>query len=202
MVKHIIFDLGRVLVGFDPQNYLDSFHLPAAQTEQIIQECFHTNLWNELDRGTYTYHEVADIIGRRHPELDSVIHQILGDAIYGIFTELEAGCTFLEKCVQHNYSCYYLTNFGSEGFHYVSQKFDFFRLFQGGTASYEIHSIKPEPEIYLHFLKKYRLKAEECLFIDDTPSNVQAAQALGFYGIVYTDHLSMEKEFEQYTRHF
>lgn len=194
MIKHIIFDLGRVLIGFDPINYLRRFHIPEEQIRQIIKECFSTELWNELDRGTYTYKEAADIVGERCPELDSIIHQALGNEIYQIFTELEPGISFLQKCIQQNYSCYYLTNFGSEGFQYVSQHFDFFKGFSGGTASYEIHSIKPEKDIYLHLLNKYALLAEECIFIDDNEQNVIAANALGFHGIVYTEHTNLDKE--------
>ena len=59
--------------------------------------------------------------------------------------------------------------------------------FDGGVASCEVQVNKPDPRIYKALLKKYQLKASECIFIDDRLENVQAAFALGFAGIQMKD---------------
>mgnify|MGYP002564393919 CR=1 FL=1 len=59
--------------------------------------------------------------------------------------------------------------------------------FDGGVASCEVQVNKPDPQIYKALLKKYQLKASECIFIDDRLENVQAAFALGFAGIQMKD---------------
>ena len=59
--------------------------------------------------------------------------------------------------------------------------------FDGGVASCEVQVNKPDPQIYKALLKKYQLKASECVFIDDRLENVQAAFALGFAGIQMKD---------------
>ena len=53
----------------------------------------------------------------------------------------------------------------------------------GKVVSYQIHAIKPEPEIYLYLLEKYNLKAEECLFFDDRAQKVEGAEKLGIQAI-------------------
>lgn len=195
MIKHVIFDLGRVLIGFEPDKHFQKFQLSQQQIQAIMHECFETNLWNELDRGTYTYRQVAGILAKKYPDLDGVIYDILGEEFYDVFTELADGIGFLKKCVADGYNCYYLSNFGEEGFTYVKQKFSWFSLFKGGIASYELRSTKPEPEIYLHLLEKYNLKAQECIFLDDTEKNVRAARELGLHGIVYTNQAQVNEEF-------
>lgn len=184
MIKHVIFDLGQVLIGFKPLEFLLSYQISPQQCKAIARECFETDLWNEVDRGTYFYKDAAALLCTKFPDIAHILSPVFTKDIYKIFTELEKGSALLRWCAQQGYDCYYLSNFGSEGFHYVNQKFDFFKVFKGGTASYEIHSIKPEPEIYTHFLKTYALNPEECVFIDDNPKNIEAASILGFHGIV------------------
>ena len=62
--------------------------------------------------------------------------------------------------------------------------------------SYTVHLAKPDPAIYQTLLDRYGLKAEECVFLDDTVRNVEAAQALGIAGIVVTSQEQAKKELE------
>ena len=62
--------------------------------------------------------------------------------------------------------------------------------------SYTVHLAKPDPAIYQTLLDRYGLKAEECVFLDDTVRNVEAAQALGIAGIVETSQEQAKKELE------
>ena len=68
---------------------------------------------------------------------------------------------------------------------------------QGGILSYQEKVIKPSPEIYQLFLARYGLKARECVFLDDTPANVEAAQKEGMKGIIFRDLIQAKAELEQ-----
>ena len=57
--------------------------------------------------------------------------------------------------------------------------------------------IKPDPAIYKLLLSRYGLKAEECVFLDDTPANVEAAKALGMQGIRFLDKEQAEAELQK-----
>ena len=65
---------------------------------------------------------------------------------------------------------------------------------EGGILSYKEHLIKPEPEIYQLLLKRYGLKAEESVFLDDTLKNVEAAEEQGIHGIHFLTKEQAEEE--------
>ena len=73
---------------------------------------------------------------------------------------------------------------------------EFIPLTDGGVFSCFEKITKPDPEIYLRLCKRYSLKPEECVFIDDTQKNVDAAQKLGMKGIHFTSQTG-EQLFEQ-----
>lgn len=54
-------------------------------------------------------------------------------------------------------------------------------LFDHVFLSQEMHMAKPNDDIYLEVLKQTGAHAEECLFIDDSKTNLEAAEALGFH---------------------
>ncbi len=67
----------------------------------------------------------------------------------------------------------------------------------GGILSYQDQLIKPSPEIYRLFLKRYGLKAEECVFIDDTQVNITAALAEGMEGILFVTLEQTKQELQK-----
>ena len=70
------------------------------------------------------------------------------------------------------------------------------KLMDGGIMSYEVQLIKPDLAIYQTLMERYDLQPEECVFLDDTVRNVEAAQALGIAGIVVTSQEQAKKELE------
>ena len=70
------------------------------------------------------------------------------------------------------------------------------KLMDGGIMSYEVQLIKPDLIIYQTLIERYDLQPEECVFLDDTVRNVEAAQALGIAGIVVTSQEQAKKELE------
>jgi putative hydrolase of the HAD superfamily len=81
---------------------------------------------------------------------------------------------------------YLLSNYGKTSFEAARDKgrLSFLPLVDGSVISYEVQIVKPENGIYKALLAKYNLKAEECVFLDDKPENIEAAVKLGFHGIV------------------
>ena len=65
---------------------------------------------------------------------------------------------------------------------------------EGGILSYKDQLIKPEPEIYQLLLKRYGLKADESVFLDDTLVNVKAAEEQGIQGIHFLTKEQAEEE--------
>ena len=63
--------------------------------------------------------------------------------------------------------------------------------------SHEMHDMKPFPNIYKRFLAKTKLKAKDCVFVDDSTVNVGTAMTLGFKGIVYHDEDNLKEKFQE-----
>ena len=79
---------------------------------------------------------------------------------------------------------YYLSNFSRRVETEAAAELSFLKEMDGGILSYKERLIKPDPAIYRLLLARYGLSAEESVFLDDTPENVEAAKALGMQGIV------------------
>ena len=93
------------------------------------------------------------------------------------------GVALLKEVKRRGYRLYGLTNWEAETIGVAYERYDFFSLFDGIVVSGEEYVIKPEPEIYRRLLDRYRLRADECLFIDDNAQNIEAALALGFAAV-------------------
>ena len=92
----------------------------------------------------------------------------------------------VRRLKNHGYCVYYLSNIPQDVLELLTER-GVLTQFDGGVASCEVQVNKPDPQIYKALLKKYQLKASECIFIDDRLENVQAAFALGFAGIQMKD---------------
>ena len=177
MYKNIIFDLGNVLLSFNPMEYLRS-KISEEKIGEVFKAIFQSEEWIMLDRGTITEKEAINNIIERNSMYRDDINLAFKDW-YGILKPIEDTIKVLEDLKDKGYNVYYLSNFHELAFKEVSTKNSFFGLFDGGVVSYEEKIIKPEEEIYRLILKRYNLEPSETIFIDDTKANVEGANKLG-----------------------
>jgi HAD superfamily hydrolase (TIGR01509 family) len=123
--------------------------------------------------------------------LEAFKGDIWGDNFY-----LNDAVVDIIKYLATEYNLYYLTNIDEYNFLRCSES-EVFSYFKGGIPSYKTEFKKPDPEIYKLLLEKYKLKAEETVFIDDSAVNVQAATDLGIHGIVYDKDTDIESEIQE-----
>jgi len=192
-MKNIIFDFGGVLLDWNP----DHFYLPYFNGNTNRMEDFYATtqiktLNKELDRGMPFDTFLTNMI-RKFPQYASELklwknawHKMLGDKI-------EGSIEILHKLNANGYQLYGLTNWSADTFPYVYYTHDFFHIFKDIVVSGREHTIKPEAEIYQICLQRNRLEPSETIFIDDNLDNVAAAQALGIYGIHFTDAVELQK---------
>lgn len=93
---------------------------------------------------------------------------------------------------------YAITNWSHEKFPRACELFPFFNLFDGVIVSGVEKLIKPDPEIFKLFLRRYDLKAKDCLFTDDLETNVRSAESLGFKGHVFKEPEGFKKFLKGY----
>ena len=183
MYKNIIFDLGGVMVDFDPKTYLVDRFCNAEVEEQVSQLTFESEEWKLLDAGLITRSEANLRMLARAKEYGRVfeVQGVLDDWLH-ILRPRRRMQELVRRLKNHGYSVYYLSNIPEDVLALLKERGVLDR-FDGGVASCEVHINKPDPRIYQALLDKYGLKASECVFIDDNLANVQAAFTLGFVGI-------------------
>ena len=195
MIKNIIFDIGNVLLEFKPLDYLKTTFNDDNIEKLIFKEVFQCEEWLHLDRGTLTQDEAIKIIASRNPNHAVHIKKCMDNWI-DILTPMEGTIKILNELKEKGYKLYLLSNFHSLAFETVYAKYDFFKHFHGGIISYKENLLKPEAEIYTKLLETYKLKAEECLFIDDTLANIEAAHRLGIKIFHFEGYEALEKDLE------
>ena len=187
MYKNIIFDLGGVMVDFDPKTYLVDRFCNAEVEEQVSQLTFESEEWKLLDAGLITRSEANLRMLARAKEYGRAfeVQGVLDDWLH-ILRPRHRMEELVRRLKSHGYCVYYLSNIPQDVLDLLRDR-GVLDGFDGGVASCEVHVNKPDPKIYKALLDKYSLKAEECVFIDDRLENVQAAFALGFAGIQMKD---------------
>lgn len=185
MYKNIIFDLGNVLLSFNPKDYLKS-KISEDRIDDVYKAIFQSEEWVMLDRGTITEKDAINRIIERNNTYRDDINLAFKDW-YDILRPIEEAVEILTKLKNNGYNIYYLSNFHELAFKEVTTKNNFFELFDGGVVSYAEKLIKPEEEIYKLILKRYNLNPKETIFIDDTKLNVDGASKLGIKAIFLED---------------
>lgn len=179
MIKAIIFDLGGVLIDWNPRYlYRQLFSSEEEINEFLEKVC--TPAWNEEQDGGRSLAEATEVLIKEFPEKQEYIK-----AYYNRWEEMLngpiEGTLDLFKRLKESSSLrfYALTNWSSETFPVALQKYDFLSWFDGIVVSGHEKLRKPAPEFYQLLLTRYELKAQECVFIDDSLRNVEAARKVG-----------------------
>jgi putative hydrolase of the HAD superfamily len=80
---------------------------------------------------------------------------------------------------------------------HLRQRHSFWDVFNGIVISGEVQMMKPEPELFLHLLATFGLRAEESVFIDDLPANIESARQVGLHAICFKDAAQCRRELDQ-----
>ena len=187
MYKSIIFDIGGVLVDFDPKAYLVDRLCNAEMEEKVYDLTFGSEEWKLLDAGKLSrYDGNQRMLERARAEGCAFEVQGVLDDWMHILRPRRRMQELVRKLKSRGYCVYYLSNIPEDVLDFLTER-DLKGLFDGGVASCEVHINKPDPRIYKALLDKYQLKAGESVFIDDRLENVQAAFRVGFAGIQMKD---------------
>lgn len=196
MIENIIFDLGNVLLNFDPKGYVKS-KITEEKVEEIYKDIFQSDEWPMLDRGTISEYDAKINIINRNIENEQLIN-IVFENWYDILTPIESSVDVLKGLKQKGYNVYYLSNFHLAAFEHITKKYDFFECFDGGVVSYKENLLKPEKEIYEKIIDKYNLQPNQTLFIDDMKENVNAAIKSGLKGILLENPKDLRMKLEEF----
>ena len=196
MIKNVVFDLGRVMVEFDPVAYLRTFGYPE-ETVQTLHEIVFTHDWYLHDRGDYrTIEDLLAALVKKYPAWEAELTAVLrGDWVKIHYLKTDTA-DYLAELKRRGYRIYILSNLSVESYAFIRQ-YDFFRLIDGGVFSYQENACKPEEKIYRALLDRYGLAPEETVFLDDNPDNIAGAERLGIRTVLFTDIAAARAETEK-----
>ena len=192
MYKNVIFDLGNVLLDFNPRGYLKS-KISDDKLEDVFKAIFSSEEWVMLDRGTITEKEAINNIINRNSTYKNEIN-LAFDNWYDLLKPIEESVEILMSLKENGYKIYYLSNFHELAFGEVTKKNKFFELFDGGVVSYAEKLIKPEEDIYKLILERYKLNPNESIFVDDMETNVEGANKVGIKTILFKGAKELKEE--------
>jgi putative hydrolase of the HAD superfamily len=184
--KHIIFDIGGVLLYWKPLEIAQDIfgnnkQFPKETLNKTILDMTQSKTWQHLDRGTRSLEQVIMQLSKTYDP--NIVRPFL-ENIPKYLTPIQSGLDLFHKVKQNGYNRLILSNMSKEYTDKAVIKNDFYKDNDGIILSYRISQIKPEPEIYQTLLTTYNLNPNDCLFIDDSEKNIIAAKKMGIDGIV------------------
>ena len=184
MKYNVVFDLGGVLVDWDPRHLYRKL-LPDEETVDLFLHRVCSQEWNvQQDKGR----PFEDAIKERvtlFPEEEHLIRAYFERWPEMLGGPIEGSVEILSELKQSGFPVYALSNWSAETYPLAKKRYAFLQWFRGEVISGQVGMIKPQPEIYRHLLKVHGLKAGETLFIDDRQENVDAAANEGIHGILF-----------------
>jgi len=189
MIKNIIFDVGRVLIDWNPKITMNELGFCEEESREIYEAIYDSGAWAEEDRGVKSRAEMYEYLASLCPKHADKIR-----LYYEHATDSAALMPYTHEWINRlrkaGYKIYILSNFGEYAWNRAVEMgaIDFVEMVDGKVVSYEIKHIKPEPEIYKEILTRFCLKSEECVFIDDALINVEGARSVGISAIRFNGY--------------
>ena len=196
MIKNIVFDISNVLAPFRFKEFLAEKGFDGAMIKRIIKASAMTPYWTEFEKGKLTYEEAMNGFISTDPEIAAELHKAYESCV-GIMGKYDYTEGWIKSLKEAGYRLYCITNFTPAGYEQCYDCISFIEKFDGCVFSFREGVAKPDLEIYKILLERYDLKAEECVFIDDTEENVLSAEKLGFKGIVFTGYKDTVDKLDQ-----
>jgi 2-haloacid dehalogenase len=185
-IAAVVFDLGGVLIDWDPRYLYRELIEDEAEMEHFLATVT-TPEWNRAQDAGRPWAEAVEELARRHPERRELIeaywerwHDTLGDAI-------QPTVEVLDELRGTGVRLFALTNWSGETFPVARPRFPFLEWFEGIVVSGDERLIKPDPQIFRVLIERYGVDPETTVFIDDAADNVAAARNLGFMAIRFVD---------------
>ena len=185
--RNIVFDMGNVLIGFDPVRVVRRYTSDPDMIREIRNVLFSSGEWIMLDAGLMSEKEAMERIlprfrteEQREIAIKSFEHwheynMCPGEGMAELIRDLKARG-------QH---VYILSNASMRLPECYRNVIPEWQLFEGVMFSAEEKCLKPQALIYERFFEKFGLKPEECFFIDDLRMNIEGAAACGMDGYVF-----------------
>lgn len=197
-IDTIVFDMGQVLIHWQPLALIAHMNLTEKQKELLVTELFQSVEWVQSDHGTISLEQIVTQVCRRLPE---DLHPAVEELVLGWWRRplvpMEGMAELIRELKEKGYKIYLLSNASVDlrkYFHRIPGS----EYFDGLMVSAEERLLKPQHEIYHTLYSRFRLEPGRCLFIDDSPANIEGALCTGMDGIIFRgDAARLRRELRQ-----
>ena len=193
----VVFDVGNVLIRWDMHYLYESFF---ASKEEIDAFTAETGLhdWNlQQDLGR-DWAEGIEMLTKAHPGYEKEIRAFRErwhDMVPGVI----AGTVLIKERLQEmNVPLYAITNFASDTFRECQERFPTLKQFRDIVISGDEKTVKPGTDIFHILLERNNLDAADCLFVDDTMPNIEAARSIGMHAHHFISPFGLAEDLRKY----
>ena len=192
-IRHIVFDIGNVLLNFDPEYaYQDLISDPVERKAFLSDVC--SRNWIEAQDRVHAWAPGEVDLIARYPDQAALIRSFRERWHYMVPNAIAESVVILEQLSASGGDITALTNFNGETFDEARERFDLFKYFRGVTVSGRIGLLKPAPEIFQHHVAAFDLVPEDVLFIDDVAANVEAARDGGWQAVQFINPDALRRD--------
>ncbi|MEN0000085.1 MAG: HAD family phosphatase [Pseudomonadota bacterium] len=185
-IKHVVFDIGKVLIHYDPDLPFQRI-IPDAEKRAWFFDNVCTSAWNiEQDRGR-SWQTAETLAIEQHPDWADEIRAFRLNWPEMVPHAYDETVNILLSLLEAGHDVTFLTNFAADTFVEAQEMYPFLKAGRGVTVSGRVKLIKPDPAIYALHTQTFELDPAATLFIDDSAANVEAARAFGWQAIHFTD---------------
>ncbi|MGE0005250.1 MAG: HAD family hydrolase [Parvibaculaceae bacterium] len=191
----VVFDIGNVLVAWDPRNLYRRYFQGRDEEMEWFLKNVCTPAWNiEQDRGR-SFSEAVELLVKEHPPqwhpmiraFDVEWHETISGAIQG-------SVAILERLKANKVPVYAITNWNQDKFREARERFGFLDSFDGIVVSGDEGLLKPDREIFELFFARYGVTPQTAVFVDDSLRNVEGARAAGMRGLHFTSPEALARD--------
>jgi putative hydrolase of the HAD superfamily len=183
MINTVIFDLGKVLVEFQPVEGMKKLGFSQDEINVMLENIF-GSLWEECDKIPYSDEEIRALFKSRVPGYETLIDKMWDNVT--VFTYVYSySRKWIEDLKKKGMKIYILSNYGKQAFEINSKTYGFIELVDGMVISYQEQIVKPDPQIYEILLERYRIDRQNAVFIDDRQINIDGAEAVGLNALLF-----------------
>lgn len=184
-VRAVVFDIGGVLLDWDPRHLYRSLIADERERERFLAEVC-TMGWHAAHDLGVPFAQSAAALIRRHPEHAELIRAWGARSEEMVAGEIEGTVAILRELIGGGVPCYALTNMERETYALRVRRHGFMRMFAGTVVSSHEGVMKPDRAIFDRLVDRFGLDVGATLFVDDAAANVAAAAALGFRAVRFT----------------
>ena len=192
----VIFDVGNVLYGWDPESFL-ARQLPEDEARLRFIEDIDLWGWHDSLDGGRAFDEAAAELSERFPDYAHLI-AAWGERFGETITDPVPGMhDLVDQLDARGVPLFAITNFSADfwpPFH--AKEKAFFGRFRDVVVSGEVKLLKPDPAIYFLALDRFGLRPGEALFVDDRQINVDGAEAIGMKAHLFTSAQALRARLE------